>query len=260
MTTRSLLAAVAITAMGLAPALAQNAQPPNTKPPPRPAPTAPPIPQPDRAATPAQPGQPGQPSIEEAEMWMKSAMPGENHRLLNAAIGEWDADCKFWMSPDPGAPAAESHGTMTNSWILDNRFVKQEFKGTMDMGGGTPMPFTGLGYMGYDNNKKKYTATWMDSMSTGVMYNEGSYDAGSKTFTFTGEHVDPHAKTVRERDTVRIVDDNNHVFTMYATEPGLPERKIGEISYHRRNRPMEVGPSDTPMPRPMAPSPAAPKR
>src|SRR6187549_847720 len=83
-----------------------------------------------------------------------------------------------WMSP--GAPPQESTGTSENKWVLGGRFVQQSHEGNF-MG----QPFSGVGYTGYDNFKKKYVGTWMDTMGTMIMVSQGSADATGKTLSMT---------------------------------------------------------------------------
>ena len=64
--------------------------------------------------------------------------------------------------------------------ILGDRVMVEEVKSQM-MG----QPFTGHGMSGYDNVSDKYWATWIDSMSTGVMTSEGTCDA-NMACTYTG--------------------------------------------------------------------------
>jgi hypothetical protein len=238
MTTRALLAAVAITAMGIAPAFAQNTAP-NTKPmtPASPAHSMPAQPE-KKAET------PGMPSKEMMQdMMEKMGNPGPNHQLLGNMVGEWTADCKFWMDPTPGAAPSVSKGTAVNSWEMGKRFVKQDFNGSFSMGGGAPeMPFHGLGYTGYDNTKQKFVSTWMDTMSTGIMYSEGTYDPSSKTFTFAAQCTDPMTnKPTTVTEVIKIVDENTHMFTMSGTGPDGKDMKMGEITYHRKGaKPMDT--------------------
>ncbi len=39
------------------------------------------------------------------------------------------------------------------------------------------MPFHGIGTEGYDNVRKKFMASWIDNMGTGILLMEGTYDA-----------------------------------------------------------------------------------
>jgi hypothetical protein len=225
MTTRALLAAVAITAMGMAPAFAQNTAPKQPPAKPTPAPAAQPEKKPEG----------GMPSMDQMqEMMEKMSKPGPNHALLNSMVGEWTADCKFYMGP--GMPPSETKGTAVNTWEVGKRFVKQDFNGSFTMGpGGPEMPFHGIGYTGYDNTKQKFVGTWMDTMSTGVMYSEGTYDAATKTFTLTAQMTDPMTnKPSTITEVIKIIDDNTHTFTMTGTGPDGKEMTMGEITYHRK--------------------------
>ena len=251
MTTRSLLTAMAITCMGMAPAFAQTPSQP-TKPA---RPTTPSTP-----TTDVKPGMGQPPSMDKMmEQMEKMSKPGPNHQLLNGMVGEWTCECKFWMDPTGGSPT-ESKGTASNSWTLDKRFVKQEFNGTFAMPGMPEMPFHGLGYTGFDNQKEKFVSTWMDSMATGIMYSEGAYDAGSKTFTFTANMTDCMTnQPCTMREVVKVIDDNTHTFTMYNTPQGGQEMKVGEITYHRKGSMKPMDTNDKPkMDKPMDSKPMTP--
>ena len=41
---------------------------------------------------------------------------------------------------------------------------------------------------GYDNVKKKFLASWIDNMGTGIMNLEGTYDAATKSLTYHAEY------------------------------------------------------------------------
>jgi hypothetical protein len=171
------------------------------------------------------------PSAEEQKMmeaWMKAMTPGENHKALEAFVGTWDTKVKAWMQP--GAPAVESTGVSTNSWILGGRFIEQRFEGSF-MG----QPFTGLGYTGYDNIAKKFIGSWMDNMSTGAMNSTGMMEKDGKTFTFVGSMLDPmtgKASDVKEKITV--IDADTHTMEMWAPGPDGKMYKNMEITYTRR--------------------------
>ena len=47
------------------------------------------------------------------------------------------------------------------------------------------MPFEGMGIVGYDNLLKKFVSVWIDNMGTGLMPGTGTYDAATKTYTYT---------------------------------------------------------------------------
>lgn len=178
-------------------------------------------------------GMPGMPEmtpeqLAEMEAWMKAAMPGPEHKNLEYMVGKWNVTGKFWDDKAPDQPPQDTKGTMSTEWFNEGRFTKYEYKGEM-MG----MPFTGWGYSGYDNIEKKYVSIWIDSMGTGIMKNTGSYDAATKTFTFTGEMKDPTGKSIKTRETVKVNSKDEHVMTFYHTGADGKDFKMGELNYQR---------------------------
>ncbi|HEV8178482.1 MAG TPA: DUF1579 domain-containing protein, partial [Gemmatimonadales bacterium] len=130
----------------------------------------------------------------------------------------------------PGASPEESKGSAVYTMISDGRFLRSEFKGQM-MG----MPFTGTGLDGYDRVRGAYVATWMDSMSTGLMFETGVSKDEGKTIEYTGEVGDCMApgKTVKVRTVVTHTSDDAFTYAMYQTRAGEKEAQCLEITYTR---------------------------
>jgi uncharacterized membrane-anchored protein len=175
--------------------------------------------------------QPPQMSAEEKaamEAMQKAMTPGPNHKALNDMVGTWNAKVTMWMSPE--APPSVSKGTSVNRWIMGGRYVEQKFSGTfMDM------PFSGIGYTGYDNVKKQYWGTWMDNMSTGMMMSTGSTDDGGKTWKFTATMADPMTgKDAPVEERVTVKSKNEHVMEMWSPAPDGKMYKMMEIVYTRK--------------------------
>jgi len=176
------------------------------------------------------PAQPKSSPQQQAEMeaMMKAATPGDAHKKLSPMAGSWTADVKMWMSP--GAPPTAGGGTAENSWALDGRWLEQHFTGTF-MG----MPFTGVGYTGYDNIKKKYVGTWMDTMTTSMMISSGKAEADGKSFTFSSTMDDPMTgKSSPVKEKVTVVDDDHHTLEMWGAGPDGKMFKMMEINYTRK--------------------------
>ncbi len=162
------------------------------------------------------------------EAWTKAATPGEQHkRLADQFAGTWTTKQTMWM--EPSAPPMTETGQSVNTPVFGGRQVRMDFTGQF-MGA----PFEGSGYSGYDNTRGKYTSTWADNMSTGVMLSTGDYDAATKTYTYRGEMADPMNKgqMIPIRQTVRVVDADHHVFEMYEPKDGK-EVKTMMIEYTR---------------------------
>ena len=155
------------------------------------------------------------PNAEEMKAKMKAySTPGENHRALDALVGNWDADVKMWQ--DPAAQPEVSKGTNEARWILDGRFLEQRFTGQF-MG----EPFEGTGLIGYDNIKQQYQSVWIDSMGTGMMKAEGTYDPAMKTLTETGSHSCPITPGGERtfRSVTKFVDPNTIQLEFYGPGP-----------------------------------------
>lgn len=161
------------------------------------------------------------------ELYQKLATPGEPHKLLAGLAGSWTTQTKEWM--EPGKPPIESAGTADMKMVLEGRFLQQEFTSTM-MG----QPYTGIGTTAYDNLRKKYVSTWIDSMGTGIFVMEGTASADGKTITLKGSHPEPGGGQMTHRAVWKIVDANTQTFDMYGTHGHGKEMKMMEITYTRK--------------------------
>jgi len=161
------------------------------------------------------------------EMYQKLATPGEPHKLFASLAGTWTTKTKEWM--EPGKPPTESTGTAEMKMLLDGRFLQQEFTSQM-MG----QPFSGIGIDGYDNLRKRYVTTWIDTMGTGIFQMEGTASADGKTITLKGRHDEPGGGQMTHRAVWKIVDGNTQTFDMYGTHKHGKEMKMLEIAYTRK--------------------------
>ncbi len=179
----------------------------------------------------------GIPSADEMKEMMEMAKPNENHKLLASMNGNWDYTVKMWMDGDTTKKPQESKGTATRKSFMDGRFIEMDVKGKMQMPGADgkmkDMEFVGHGTEGYDNAKKKFVGTWMDSMGTGIMTSEGDYDAASKTFSYTGEYEAMPGMKMKIRETLKTTDKDHMIFEWYEDRGGK-EMKTMEIDYTRK--------------------------
>lgn len=181
---------------------------------------------PKEAAKAAAPAAPSQEEMMKA--WMAVASPSEGHKKLEPFIGSFTVQTKMWM--DPAKPAEETSGASENKWVLGGRFVEQRVEGTA-MG----QPFSGVGYTGYDNYKKKYVGSWMDSMGTMIMNSTGTADASGKKFTSWSTIDDVMTKkAVKVKSLMTIVDNDHQTFEMWSPGPDGKMFKSLEIHYTRK--------------------------
>ena len=156
---------------------------------------------------------------------MKAAStPGAEHKALEVLTGKWTTASKFWM--DPSAPAEESTGTAEGEMVFGGRFLKETYTGTAH-----GQPFEGVGYTGYDNVKKQYVGTWVDSMATGIMNSTGQMDGN--TLKTGGTVSCPINGDMKMRMETVITDNDHHTMTGYMTGADGKEAKGMEIVYTR---------------------------
>jgi Protein of unknown function (DUF1579) len=134
---------------------------------------------------------------------------------------------KEWM--EPGKPPTESSGTVEMKMVLDGRFLQQELTGEM-MG----HSYSGIETSGYDNLRKRYVSTWMDTMETGVFVMEGTGSVDGKTITRKGQHAELGGGQMSHRAIWKLVDANTQTFEMYDTHGHGKEMKMMEITYTRK--------------------------
>jgi Protein of unknown function (DUF1579) len=156
----------------------------------------------------------------------KIPQPGPEHKVLEPLVGAWRAKAKIYL--DPSKPPQDAEGVMMRKWIMDGRFLQEEFDGKL-----FGMTFKGMGVMGYDPQKKKYVSSWVDNMTLSIMTSTGDYDAKTKTLTSYSEQNDPSGMKVKTRDVVRIIDNDHHVLEMYRTPEKGKETKMMEVDMVR---------------------------
>ena len=161
----------------------------------------------------------------------------ENHKLLASLDGSWNYTIKFWMNPDPNAKPEESKGTAVRKSIMDGRYVVMDVTGKMQMlgpdGKMKDVTFKGMGLEGYDNVKKKFVESWVDNMGTGIEAAEGTYDPGTKTFTYTAEIEPMPGMKQQARELVKL-GDKDHMTLEWFENQGGQEHKTMEINYTRK--------------------------
>jgi len=170
--------------------------------------------------------------------YMRVAAPGEGHKALQPMIGEWSCNTKMWWG-GPGTPGTEDTGMATFKWIMDGRFVQQDFTGTTTMPDATgkpqKMPMKGMGITGFDNFRNMYTTMWIDNMGTTMSTSSGSTATGSKTMHLYGEMDEPGMKVVGRmvHYELKWVDNDHFTFSMFDLHAS-PDYKVMEISYTRK--------------------------
>jgi hypothetical protein len=186
-------------------------------------------------------GAPGeQPNPQEMmKQMMEMSKLNENHKLLADMNGNWNYTIKFWMNPDPNAPPQQSKGTATRKSVMGGRYFAMDVSGKMQMpaedGKMKDVQFKGMAIEGYDNTKKKFVASWIDNMGTGIQSSEGTYDPATKTFTYNME-MEPMPGMKQQVREVLKVTDKDHMMLEWYENRGGQEKKTMEIAYTRAGK------------------------
>jgi len=149
---------------------------------------------------------------------MEYGTPGAMHQMLASWNGTWSGETTMWDYE--GAAPQKSTGTAVNTMIMNGKYQSSKHSGNM-MG----MPFEGMSVTGYDNATKKFTSTWIDNWSTGIMTMTGSWDDASKTLTMSGTYPDIFrpGKECKMKEVFKVIDENTQHMEMYG-----PDQKTGK--------------------------------
>lgn len=159
--------------------------------------------------------------------WMKSTLPGEPHTFLGQLSGKWDLTVRLPTGPD--GKWSESKGSAEYKSVLGGRFVVEEVK--CDLFG---QPFEWVGLYGFDNQRKKFTAVWVDNFGTSTEMGEGVADSSGKTITYVGEQHDPRTGGKQKYKWIlKISDANNMQIEMIEIDNKGQESKTLEITAAR---------------------------
>jgi hypothetical protein len=96
------------------------------------------------------------------------------------------------------------------------------------------MEFKGMSVEGYDNAKKKFVASWIDNMGTGIMMSEGTYDAATRTLTYLADYEPMPGMKTKMRQVVKTVDKDHRTMEFFEDRGGQ-EVKTMEMSYERKS-------------------------
>lgn len=178
----------------------------------------------DAAREPA-PAAATQPTAED----LKKLEPGPEHEILKALVGDFDGEYETFAGFN--APMQKSKGKVTNKLVYCGRFLEAHYE--CDMAG---QHLTGQNLIGYDNYKKRYVCTAVNSGSTSIIFSEGTADPDGKTITFEWEDKDQDAaRPFRTRIVTKIIDKDHYSIETICIAPEYKEPfTVAKVTYTRR--------------------------
>lgn len=151
--------------------------------------------------------------------------PSKEHEWLRKLAGEWTSEGE--VVAGPGQPPVKTQGSET-ARSVGGFWLHSEQKGEV-MG----MPFTGLLTLGYDEKKKKYVGTWVDSFGAHLWTYEGTLEGDTLTLFSEGPRMDDPSKPGKYREVVEIKSPDHKVFTSAIEQDGKWDVFV-TIQYRRK--------------------------
>jgi hypothetical protein len=143
-------------------------------------------------------------------------------------VGEWDVKLTFWS--DPKGAGQSSTGRSQISWVLGNRFIQEQFSGTI-----AGEEYRGIGIMGYDNGSRRFKTVWVDSLNTALTTSSGRFYPDTSTLVLESEVYDPLVSGVKKvHSKFQIESPNSYTFVMTDTSPEGTEFTSLEMRYQRK--------------------------
>ena len=155
------------------------------------------------------------------------ARPGPEHEILARDEGVWEA--KVELRVDPNGKPTTAKGVETITVIGDGLWQLKDFRGEF-----LGVPYRGHTITGYDQRKKAYVGTWVDSLASGLTTIEGTFDKKTNTLSARIEGDCPDGTAMKTRATTEHKADGTRVFTLYSPPEMGPEFAMMTITSTRR--------------------------
>ena len=175
---------------------------------------------------------------QEPPAWVQRGIPAAGHASLAPLVGTWRTRSSIYgtMGRSPDLPPLVSDEiTTTRKWVADGQYLEDQTEGTVD-----GQPYWRRGWLGYSNLDRRYE--WVTiAPRVPMMIYLGKPGSGERlpiemTGVFTDQGVVGErtvGKPVGQRTVIRIENDDRHVFELYFTPPGEPERLAMKLEYTR---------------------------
>ena len=142
-------------------------------------------------------------------------------KALDAWIGTWTAEVE--------AGGQRSQGREVCRRDYGGTWIVSEFEGEI-----FGAPFKGLGLLGYDEVRRAYVSTWIDSVTPSLTVSEGQLSADGKVLKSTATGVDSEGQPVVTESITTFRDARTRVFELAHVQPDGSRFTGLKITYTRK--------------------------